>query len=276
MKQKTRRLLAFSTVLFMFACAQKNTPKESMAINSLKVLTYNVHHCNPPDKPGIIDVDAIAAEVKQQKADVAAIQEVDVHTNRSGKINQAELLATKAGFSYYHFGKAIDYDGGQYGILVLSQYPIRDTATYLLPKSDPLKGGEQRVLAAATIQLPDGKSFRFGSTHLEAYNKISRELQAKEIGRIATSSSIPFIVAGDFNAREGSEVIRIFDEHFTRTCQNCPSTFGENGETGAIDFITFTPKAAFTVMMHEVIQNHEASDHMPVVAQLRFQSSSQK
>lgn len=270
MIQQFLKLLLPSLFLFLFSCARKNTPEGATAKNSLSVMTYNVHHCNPPGKPGIIDVNAIADVIKQQAADVAAIQEVDVNTNRSGKINQAELLAQKAGFPYYHFGKAMDYDGGQYGILILSKYPMSDTATYRLPKSDPLNGGEPRVLAVATIQLPGGKSFKFGSTHLEAYNKTSRELQAKEISRIAGTPALPFIVAGDFNAKEGSEVIQIFDGHFTRTCSNCPATFGEDGETGTIDFITFTPKDAFRVVSHQVIPNHEASDHYPVIAQLQF------
>ena len=105
---------------------------------------------------------------------------------------------------------------------------------------------------------------------MAAYNKASRELQAKEISRIAGESSLPFIVAGDFNAGEGSDVIRIFDEHFTRTCNNCPSTFWEGGETGAIDYIVFRTKDAFKVLSHEVVQNKEASDHMPVIAELQF------
>lgn len=74
------------------------------------------------------------------------------------------------------------------------------------------------MLALATVSLPGGKSIRFGCTHLEAYNKASRLLQAKESNRIAGETSLPFIVAGDFNAREGSEVINILDEQFSRTC----------------------------------------------------------
>lgn len=269
MVRKFINLLLLSVFLFLFSCTRKNTPAATAGKNSLTVMTYNVHHCNPPEKPGVIDVDAIAAVIRQQGADVVAIQEVDVNTNRSGKINQAEQLAGKSGYPYFHFGKAMDYDGGQYGILILSKYLLTDTVTHLLPKSEPAKG-EQRVLATATVHLPKGNAFKFGSTHLEAYHKDSRELQAKEINRIAKTSNLPFIVAGDFNAKEGSEVIRIFDETFIRTCNDCPATFWEGKATGAIDFITFTPRDAFKVLSHQVIQNQEASDHMPVVAILQF------
>ena len=53
--------------------------------DTLSILTYNIHHANPPSKPGLIDVDAIAAVIVKLRPDVVALQEVDVYTNRSGK-----------------------------------------------------------------------------------------------------------------------------------------------------------------------------------------------
>lgn len=256
-------------VLLFLSFSSGKIQSKATAKDAIKVSTYNVHHCNPPEKPGVIDVDAVAAVIKKQHADMVAVQEVDVNTGRSGKINQAEQLAAKAGYRFYYFGKAMDFDGGGYGVLILSKYPLTDTTTYSLPKAGD-KGGEPRVLAAATVALPNGRSVRFGSTHLEAYNNASRVLQVKEISRIAGDIALPFIVAGDLNAAEGSEVIHILDAHFTRTCNNCPSTFWEGGETGAIDFIAFSSKDAFNVLSHNVVQNKEASDHMPVIAGLQL------
>ena len=257
--------LSGAAVLLLFLSCSRGKISSGVK-KSIKVMTYNVHHCNPPEKPGIIDVDAVAAVIKQQGADMAAVQEVDVNTGRSGKINQAQQLAVKFGFGFYYFGKAMDFDGGGYGVLLLSRYPLTDTATYSLPKSGD-KGGEPRVLAAATVALPNGRSVRFGSTHLEAYNNASRILRVKEISRIAGETVLPFIVAGDLNATEDNEVIHILDTHFTRTCHSCPSTFWEGGETGAIDYIALKPKDAFAILSHNVVQNKEASDHMPVIAE---------
>ncbi|HRP55787.1 endonuclease/exonuclease/phosphatase family protein [Agriterribacter sp.] len=261
--------LSVAAIFLIVSCSSRKIQSGTISGDVIKVMTYNVHHCNPPGKPDVIDVDAIAAVIKQQGADIAAVQEVDVHTGRSGNINQAEQLAAKAGFGFYYFGKAMDFDGGGYGVLILSRYPLTDTITYSLPMAEE-KGGEPRVLAAATATLPNGRSVRFGSTHLEAYNNTSRILQIKEISRIAGEVTLPFIVAGDLNAAEGSEVIRILDADFTRTCYKCPSTFWEGNETGAIDFIVSRPKAAFHVLSHQVVQNKEASDHMPVVAALQL------
>lgn len=269
MHQLWLRFSGITMILLLVACTAPKPLEQTTGTRSIQVMTYNVHHCNPPEKAGIIDVDAIAAVISEQQADIVAVQEVDVNTNRSGKIDQAALLAAKAGYPYYFFGKAMDYDQGQYGVLVLSKYLITDTQTYHLPKAE-VKGGEPRVLAAVTLTLTDGKSIRFGSTHLEAFNSTSRLMQIVEINRIAGKTSLPFIIAGDLNAAVGSDVIKTLDTQFTRTCSNCPATFWEGNETGAIDFIAYSPKVAFTVVSHQVVQNKEASDHMPVVAELKF------
>lgn len=268
MPYKRLKFIVIIAVIFITASSHKNMPADDFA-GVIKVMTYNVHHCNPPGKPGIIDVNAIAAVIKKQNADIVAVQEVDVNTNRSGKMNEAEQLARKAGYPSFFFAKAMDFNGGQYGILILSKHTLTDTKTYRLPL-DAVNGGEQRLLVTAKAVLPGGRTFLFGCTHLEAYNKTSRELQVKEICRIAAETSLPFIVAGDFNSTEGSEAINMLDQLFSRTCNNCPPTFGEDGKTGAIDFITFTPKEAFSVSSHKVVQDTTASDHMPVVAELQW------
>ena len=230
-------------------------------------MTYNVHHCNPPDRADVIDVDAIAAVIREEGADVIAVQEIDVNAGRSGKIDQAALLSEKAGYPHFYFASAMDFDGGKYGVLILSKHPLTDTVAHVLPRSESDRG-EPRLLAVATVTLPDGSAYQFGCTHMEAYNAESRVLQAAEIGRIAGSTKLRFIVAGDFNAEEDSEVIQLIDEHFTRTCNNCPDTFDEEGHQGTLDYVVFHPKEAFVVVSHNVIQNKTASDHMPVVAEL--------
>lgn len=269
MKKLLYGLIAASALLFVVSCGTGKRQPAAGDNHGIRVMTYNIHHCNPPEREGVIDADAIAAVIAAAGADVVALQEVDVNTGRSGGIDQAALLAEKAGYSDYYFGKAMDYDGGQYGIMILSKYPLSETTTHRLPMAGS-EIEEPRVLTAATVSLPGGKTFRFGSVHLEAYNDESRLLQANEICRIAAETEVPFILAGDLNAYEGDEVIRIFDEVFTRTCRDCPPTFDEEGETGAIDFILFHPAGALKVLKHKVIQNREASDHMPVIADLEW------
>ncbi len=255
----------------MIGCSQKNqiVLNKKQSEISLRVMTYNVHHCNPPGKPGVIDMDAIAAVINQQKPDLVALQEIDVNTIRSGKFNQAEELAKKTGMKFF-FGKGIDYEGGEYGVAILSKFDISDTKVNKLPT---LAGtnGEPRTLTTAKISLPNGEKIRFGSTHLDAQKaNTNRELQIQEINRIASLESLPFIIAGDFNAVPGSTVIAILDSKFNRTCNQCEPTIPIVNPNKAIDFIAFTPESIFKVIQTKVINGVEASDHLPVIADLKF------
>lgn len=248
-------------------------PQSTEKKETLKVLSYNIHHCNPPGKPGLIDVDAIARTIKAQQPDIVALQEVDVFTGRSGKINQAREIAEKLGLNF-SFGKAIDFDGGDYGIAILSKYALHDFTVFRLP-SNPSTKGEPRIFVTAKIALPSGQMVRLGNTHLDAQlDSVNREMQVAEILRIARSETLPFIIAGDFNAAPDSHVIQLLDSQFTRTCRPCAPTIPSVNPTKAIDFIAYMGRAQFRVMSHEVIPEPYASDHLPVLSTLQFISSS--
>lgn len=55
--------------------------------------------------------------------DLVALQEVDQKTGRSSGIDQAAELGHLTGM-HWVFGKAMDYQGGGYGLAVLSRFPI--------------------------------------------------------------------------------------------------------------------------------------------------------
>jgi endonuclease/exonuclease/phosphatase family metal-dependent hydrolase len=232
-------------------------------------MAYNVHHCNPPSEADKIDVEAIAETIRKQNPDLVALQEIDVMTGRSGKIDQAKRLADQLKMHYY-FGKAIDHDGGDYGIAILSRFPISEEKTYPLPTQEA-SGGEPRVLATVKVKLPNGSDIRFASTHLDAQKEdTNRMLQIRKIGELVAYEELPMLIAGDFNAPPQSEVIAILDQHFQRTCKDCPPTIPVLNPTKAIDFIAFRPQASFEVLQHQVVSETYASDHLPVIAVLRL------
>ena len=228
-------------------------------------LRNNVHHCNPPSKPGLIDVDGIAKTINGQHPDLVALQEIDVETIRSGRINEAALLAEKTGMKVY-FAKAIDHDGGYYGVAILSKYPVSQMKTYKLPTEMSTKG-EPRVLATARISMPNGKKILFANTHLDAQKaSVNRMLQMAEINRLTDLQTMPFILAGDLNARPGSPEIDLLDTKFIRTCVDCAFTIPVVNPKSTIDHIAFPRKSNFKIISHEVIPERYASDHLPVLA----------
>ncbi len=270
-----KKFLFFALViLFISGCAKK--PIQSAAAGNskavqLRVLCYNIHHANPPSKSGLIDIDAIARVINAAAPDVVALQELDVFTERSGKnLNQAEAIAAKTGMKAY-FAKSIDYAGGEYGIAILSKYPLTGLKKHALPTLEETKG-EPRVLATAEIGLPSGKKIVFASTHLDALrNDANRVLQIQKISEILSKETLPVVLAGDLNAEPGSATINILDQHFTRTCiQNCGFTIPEVNPNKTIDFISFFPSSAFNVQKHVVIDEQYASDHLPVFAILEL------
>jgi len=232
-------------------------------------MSYNIHIGNPPSKPGIIDMESIVKAIKAENPDLVALQEVDANTVRSGKINQAEIIAHSLGMNFF-FAKAIDHDGGDYGVTILSKFPISETKIHRLTTLSGT-GGELRILATARIHLSNGKFIRFGSTHLDALAKsINRDVQIEEINQVALKETLPFIIAGDLNAVEESSVIQKFDKVFTRTCQKCTPTFPVVKPNRTIDFIAFRTGNKFSTVEHKVVQEHYASDHLPVIALLRY------
>ncbi len=240
------------------------------AVKTLKVMSYNIHHANPPSKPDYIDIDAIASVIKKNDPDIVALQELDVYNTRSGKsISEATEIATRTGMRVY-FAKAIDHAGGDYGVAILSRYPLSDMQTHPLPTLEGTKG-EPRVLATARINLPGDQPILFACTHLDAMRSDSnRVAQINQIAAILKRSAYPVILAGDLNAEPGSSVINILDKNLERSCRvDCGYTIPVDKPRKTIDFIAFTP-GQFKTISHKVIAEKYASDHLPVVAELKI------
>ncbi|MEH6658439.1 endonuclease/exonuclease/phosphatase family protein [Leeuwenhoekiella marinoflava] len=239
------------------------------ASNELKVLSYNIHHANPPIYSDSIDVSAIIQVIKNSDADLVALQEVDSNTERSGLGNQAQQIGDALGMQVF-FGKAIDFQNGAYGVAILSRFPIVESKVYKLP-SKPETQGEPRVLAMSLIQLPDAHSIWFASTHLDSQKEdTNRLLQIQELLNIMKDKNLPVLVAGDFNAVAKSPIIESLDSIFTRTCTSCPPTIPVQNPNKAIDFIAFKPESFFKVKNHVVIDEKYASDHLPVLATFQW------
>jgi endonuclease/exonuclease/phosphatase family metal-dependent hydrolase len=265
-----KRTLVLLCALFLSAASYAQTNKSK----KITVLSYNIHHGNPPSraKEGYIDLKAIAKVIKKSKAGLVALQEVDVNTERSGKgINQAQALAEMIGMRYY-FAKTIDFQGGDYGIALLSAYPIIESSFYRLPMEEESKG-EPRGVAVITVKLPGGEKLKVASTHLDLKVE-NKALQSVALKRIFENEGLPLILAGDFNALPDSEVIRELDQEFRRTCtENCGFTIPVVEPNRTIDYIMYRKPEQFQLISHQVIDEPYASDHLPVRAELKLNMS---
>lgn len=258
-----KRFFSFAAItLSLFSSCSKKIIQTDIQSNSLKILTYNIHHANPPSKPNIIDIDAIVNTIKKEDPDIVAMQEVDKMVNRSGNIDEAKIIAQKLGMKY-HFFKSIDYDGGEYGLAILSKYDLEDAKQILLPKK--AESSETRSIIYANIQVNHQK-ITVACTHLDVTSEESRVMQVKSIQNELKDITNPIILCGDFNSSKGNEAINVLLQYFKNSCDNnCGFTVPAVNPRRNIDFIV-TRNMSWEIEDYHVVDETYASDHRPVTA----------
>ena len=219
----------------------------------LQIMSYNVRHCAGMDL--VVDYDRTSAVIVQQQPDVVALQELDSMTGRSEHLDQLGELANRTG---YHpvFGAAIEFDGGQYGVGILTHDMPVST------KRIPLPGEEPRVLLVAELE-----DFVIACTHLdleEAQRLASVPLIVEEAQRWQK----PFLLAGDWNEIPDSELFKGMTQFFTILSGN-EATYPADEPTECIDYVAaFNGRAEAIDSL--VIDEPEASDHRPLVVRVQL------
>src|SRR4029078_683171 len=106
-----------------FAVAATRLPSSYLARNqTLHVMTYNIHVGVGMDQK--LDLQRIAGVINAEHPDLVGLQEVDRGVKRTeGKDEIAELAKLTA--MNYAFAHNLDYQGGQYGVAILSRFPIK-------------------------------------------------------------------------------------------------------------------------------------------------------
>ena len=240
----------------------------------IRVMTYNIHHGQGMDQK--IDLPRIAAVIKEAKADVVALQEVDVKTQRVGGVDQAAELGRLTGM-HHAFGKAMDYSGGEYGNAILSRWKIEAVANHALPHT---QGNEPRAALDAVIRLGEkGHCFSFISTHLD-FKPASedRTNQVKKLNELFANAdendALPRLLLGDMNATPTSDDIKLLREKWESAAHapgmKAQPTVPSVEPKSLIDYVMYRPAKRWRVIEVKVIEEKIASDHRPVLAVLEF------
>ena len=165
----------------------------------LRFASYNIFHGGLAK----YDMSKIAKNIVENDIDVVGIQEVDIGTLRSGKINVIAELAKASGYPYYAFFKTIDFDGGDYGIAVLSRYPIVGNEKLELESGK----SEKRALGKTKIDAC-GREISFFVTHLTYRDEAVRAEQLVFLADLLSKTD-DFILTGDFNTSDLGDVDKI-------------------------------------------------------------------
>lgn len=229
---------------------------------TVRVLSYNIKHGEGMDRE--VDLERAAAVIRAARPDIVTLQEIDWNTSRTERVDQAARLGDLTGMEHA-FGPFMEYQGGEYGMAILSRWPIVEVVNHELPP-----GEEPRSILAARIRLPGGAGevivagVHFYRTEQERFR------QAREVVDIFEQQETPIILAGDFNSRRGDRVMDVIEHHWFLPLKTPPtSTFPSDRPEREIDFIGYRPADRFEVLEYRVPNERVASDHRPVLMVLR-------
>ena len=110
------------TFLFLFLFLLGITGSRAQSVRpeqtTLRIMSYNIH--NGVGLDGKRDYARIAKAILRMSPDVVALQELDSATRRSGGVDILRELSDQT-LMHRVYAPAIDYQGGKYGIGLLSK-----------------------------------------------------------------------------------------------------------------------------------------------------------
>ncbi len=231
--------------------------------DELRVLTYNIKHGRGNDN--IVDLERTAAVIRTQKPDIVGLQEVDDRAERSGRVAEAAHLGKLLELNHA-FGRFMDYQGGAYGMAILSRFPIEATQDVRLPD-----GNEPRVALSVRVKLPGGQPLTIVNVHFDWVGDDGfRFAQAEALTRYLDALTTAYVLLGDFNDVPESRTLALFKSRAGEAVKPAGDrfTFSSTEPSKEIDYIFFAPAAAWRAREVRVIDERVASDHRPVQAVL--------
>ena len=254
--------LFFVSCFFINGCASSQNQN-----TSFRVLTYNIHHGEGID--GKIDLERIAALIKEKSADIVALQEVDRGVERTARRDFPKELAELTGMTVY-FDRNIIYQGGDYGNAVLTKFPIKSEKNLHYKM---LREGEQRGALQLVLDV-HGKDLLFVDTHID-YRPEDEErlINADELKQIVKGAGeMPVILCGDFNdspqSRTHKKIKKFISDTWELIGHGNGFTIPTEKPDNRIDYIWIS-KATVEPLKIEVLKSI-ASDHLPVLGEFRL------
>ncbi|MEM7725074.1 MAG: endonuclease/exonuclease/phosphatase family protein [Cyanobacteria bacterium P01_A01_bin.45] len=290
--------------------SQLNNNKDTKDV--FTVVTYNIGYLSGLTNNLAVETNqklfddnlknAIAA-LKPLNADFIGLQEIDLASKRSFKVNQVEKVAqglsfpeaaigvnwdkNYVAFPYFpisaHFGRIVSSQA------ILSRYPIESHQRIVLEKvaDNPFYYNAfyiDRVAQVSKIKVQN-RTLVLINVHLEAFNKNTRLEQTKFIENLLEKyiNDFPILLVGDFNStpannQETEPTINLLLNNpnlksaTPQSSFNDPKvlTFPADKPEAKLDYIFYTPKNIEVLEWQVVSEAKQASDHLPVMMKFRF------
>ncbi|HUI33061.1 MAG: endonuclease/exonuclease/phosphatase family protein [Dysgonamonadaceae bacterium] len=249
-------LLFFLLLTFSTACRNKSSSQDT---KTFKIASYNVRNAKGMDD--VTDFDRISKVINEMDAHAVAIQELDSATERSKGIVVLDELAKRTKM-HASFNGSIEYQGGKYGIGILSKEKPLRTEAVVLP-------GREEKRSLLIVELDD---YVLCCTHL-SLNEEDRQASMKIIqNHTKKYDSKPLFLVGDLNASPDSEEISNLSENWIILNDPNQPTFPSDTPNVTIDYLFLKQNDKFmhSVIAAEVVNEPMASDHRPVVVEVEI------
>ncbi|MBE6208752.1 MAG: hypothetical protein E7128_00735 [Rikenellaceae bacterium] len=211
--------------------------------------------------------EATAKVITDNNIDFVALQEVDVNTGRSGGKDQMAELKRLTGYEGAYFCKTINFDGGEYGIGILSKKEAIKTYKLDIP------GSESRKLFIAEYD-----DFVFASTHFSYSGESQMRIDHLASAKIAVEefkkyTDKPVVLGGDFNTETDIDkrqthgtLMEIMDLIIDPSIMTWPGSIPA-GEMYLLDFLFIKSHVPYA-WTNGAWVNNTNSDHCPVWAEV--------
>lgn len=223
--------------------------------HQLRVMSYNIRNAKGLDDA--TNYRRIADILQISKADVIALQELDSVTYRSKQVDVLQMLSDLTGM-FAVYAPAIDYNGGKYGVGILSNVKPLSFRYVSLPGRE-----EKRVLL-----LVEFERYVFLCTHLSLTEE-DRLNTVSIINRETAALKKPVLLAGDLNDLPNSSFIQSLQQQW-KLLSSEAFTFPADRPDRCIDYILMRKQDPFKVRSAIVMEEPVASDHRPVLVELEW------
>lgn len=216
-----------------------------------------------------LDLQRIADVINRERPDLVGLQEVDRGVKRTEGKDEITELARSTRMDYA-FGHNLDYQGGQYGVAILSRF--------LIQKIDHQKyqnrvEAERRGMLRVEVEI-DGRPINFVTTHLDYQTSEGRLFEAEQLLRMLNDVKDPLIVAGDFNDEPTGNTFKLmlggFDDAWASSrAKGNGWSYPADNQVKRIDYIFYRRNSGVRAKKAWMV-NTLASDHLPVMAELEI------
>jgi endonuclease/exonuclease/phosphatase family metal-dependent hydrolase len=235
-------------------------------IGRIRVVTYNIHKCRGMDRR--IRPQRIVQVLREIDADVIALQEVVSAEGGGPEEDQAGYIAGALGLRSC-MGENRRLNGGAYGNLLLSRYPLRDAINYDISTN----GRERRGCLRVDLDIAGAMLLHVFNVHLgTAYLERRRQARMLLTSTILNNGGLrgARVVLGDFNEWLRGLATRLLSAEFDSV--DIQRNLGRSRTYPGLlpllhlDHIYFDPILTVeSLSLHRSRTALIASDHLPLV-----------